>query len=65
VNAQADGEAVINLFVAGTARFHLNGTTVVLTQRGAHPRDEEVVVEVDQGYARLTRRWRPGARSSE
>jgi DUF1680 family protein len=44
--AYAEGEAVINLFVAGSARFRVGGRAVQLTQRTAYPADGRVTIDV-------------------
>ena len=49
--SQGPDEAVVNLFVGGSARFSLGGSTVVLTQRTEYPREGVVTHDVDPGDA--------------
>ncbi|MFI7128707.1 glycoside hydrolase family 127 protein [Nonomuraea sp. NPDC050153] len=57
VYAQGPGEAVINLYVAGTARFTLAGGAVTLRQDTAYPREGNLAVTVthaDDGEVEFT-----------
>lgn len=45
-------EAVVNLFVAGSARLILDGVPVTLTQRSDYPRDGRITVDVEPATAR-------------
>ena len=51
VYAQGDDEAVVNLFVGGTARFEFDTTSLVLQQQTAYPQtgSVKIIVSSDQG----------------
>jgi DUF1680 family protein len=46
VYTQGDDEAVVNLFVDGTARFQFNTTSLVLQQQTAYPQTGSIKITV-------------------
>jgi DUF1680 family protein len=51
IYSQGPDEAVINLYIAGSARFGVGDSAVVLTQATAYPRDGAITIAVDSATA--------------
>ena len=52
VYAQGDDEAVVNLFVGGTARFQFNTTSLVLQQQTGYPQTGNIKITVGSDHGR-------------